>query len=113
MDFGKRLKQLRVERGLQQEDMAEILNLHRATISRYENNQREPDINTLINISKHFNVSIDWLLGISDHKASVKDLSSYSQDFMSLYELYSSLSSENRTLLKAFTKLLAQRDYKT
>ena len=39
MDFGKRLKQLRVERGLQQEDIPNLKS-SRATISRYENNQR-------------------------------------------------------------------------
>lgn len=113
MIFGKRLKQIRIERGLQQEDVAEILNLHRATISRYENNQREPDINTLINIAKHFDISIDWLLGITDRKVSVNNLNSQVNNFTDLYEIYSSLSSEKQALLRAFAKLLAEQDLYT
>lgn len=58
------LKILRKEKGLTQEDMAKVLNVSRVTYSRYERGIYETDNNTLIKLSKFFNVSVDYLLGL-------------------------------------------------
>ncbi len=62
--FGERLKQLRVKHNLRQADLAKIFNVRPATLSRWENGIIEPDYLTLANISRYFNVSSDFLLGI-------------------------------------------------
>lgn len=57
-----RLKELRKSKGISQLKLALALNTNQNTISRYETGEREPDINTLIQIADYFNVSIDYLL---------------------------------------------------
>lgn len=63
MIFGTRLKTLRIENNLRQQDLAEIINVHRATIGKYETNERFPDRETLGKIADFFQVSIDYLFG--------------------------------------------------
>lgn len=75
--FSKRLKLLRATNGLTQEklsnDIYEIFGypISKATISQYENGNREPNITMLINLSQYFNCSIDYLIGISDYRAII------------------------------------------
>lgn len=68
MSFGYRLKQLRNERKMTQEELGKQLNVTKASISGYENGTRNPDQDALVKIAKIFNVSTDYLLGNSDEK---------------------------------------------
>lgn len=61
--FGENFKRLRKDKGLNQEQLAEIFNVaDRSTISRWETGVVEPDLNTLIEISEFFKVSLDELV---------------------------------------------------
>ena len=60
--FGKKLKELRVEQGLSQRQLGEIFSVCNQTISFWESGSREPDLDTLVKIARHFDVSIDFLL---------------------------------------------------
>ncbi len=64
--FDERLKYLRKEKGLSQKELAEKLKITQRKISYLETGQLEPDLATLWKISKFFEVSCDYLLGISD-----------------------------------------------
>ncbi|MBR2783033.1 MAG: helix-turn-helix transcriptional regulator [Firmicutes bacterium] len=64
--FGKRLKSLRKSAGLNQGDLAEKLNVSRSSISSYENIDRMPDIEILRDAAAFFDVSADWLIGLSE-----------------------------------------------
>ena len=66
MIFPKRLKELRTEKDISQEELGSMLNLSKSTISLYESGKRESDFNTLNKIAQYFNVSTDYLLGNSD-----------------------------------------------
>lgn len=66
--FSKRLKQLREEKGYNQEYVAEYLGVKQQTYSRYENDVTEPDINTIVKLAKLFDVSSDYLLGLSEYR---------------------------------------------
>ena len=66
--FAERLKQLREENGYNQEYVAEYLGVKQQTYSRYENNVSEPDINTIQKLTVLFNVSSDYLLGLSEYR---------------------------------------------
>jgi len=59
---------LRQENKLLQKELAEELNLTQQTISSYESNKREPDSETLQKIAQYFDVSVDYLLGISKER---------------------------------------------
>lgn len=63
MTFGDRLKMLREDHKLRQEDLANKINVHRATIGKYETNERSPDKETILQISELFGVTTDYLLG--------------------------------------------------
>jgi len=63
MKYGNRIAQLRDERKLTQEELAQKLGINRAALSHYENNRREPDYETLQRIATYFRVSIDFLMG--------------------------------------------------
>lgn len=62
-EFGKKLKEFRVAKGLSQQKLGEELGFCNQTISFWESGSREPDLDTLLKISHYFDVSIDELLG--------------------------------------------------
>lgn len=64
--FGKRLKELRLEKGLSQETLAKKLNVAFNTISDWENGKHEPDFKMLMTLARFFDVSSDYLLGLED-----------------------------------------------
>jgi len=66
--IGNQIKKLRQENKLLQKDLVEELNLTQQTISSYESNKREPDSETLQKIAQYFDVSVDYLLGISKER---------------------------------------------
>lgn len=66
VDFGKRLKTLRIESGLTQQQVADRIWVNKASISSYELSTRLPSYEVLIKLSKLFNVSTDYLLGIEN-----------------------------------------------
>ena len=64
--FGTRLKELRTERRLTQAQISAELGIHSVTYLHYEKNQREPSLELLVTIAKYYDVSTDYLLGLSD-----------------------------------------------
>ena len=66
--LGKRLKELREERGLTQKQLSEALGLNSVTYLHYEKEQREPPLSLLIVFAKFFDVSTDYLLRLTDVK---------------------------------------------
>lgn len=62
--FGNRLKKLRRESKMTQSDLAKLLDIAASTIGMYEQGRRNPDTKTLTILAEHFNVSVDYLLGI-------------------------------------------------
>ena len=67
MILKERLKELRVERGLKQKDVADALEISVSCYGGYEQGYREPDLKKLIKICKLFETSSDFLLGLSDY----------------------------------------------
>jgi len=63
MNFAKRLRFLRAQKGLSQAETARRLNINRITYGQYETGRRHPDYETLQKIADFFNCSLDYLLG--------------------------------------------------
>ncbi|WP_018963774.1 helix-turn-helix domain-containing protein [Coprothermobacter platensis] len=72
MTFGEKLTALRKQQGLSQEDLAEKLSVSRQAISRWESDSTLPDAENLLEISKLFGVTADYL--INNNYESDKDL---------------------------------------
>ena len=58
-----RLKELRIQKGVSQKEVAISIGCPALNYSRYEREEREPDIPTLNLLSKYFGVSIDYIVG--------------------------------------------------
>lgn len=71
MLLGDRLKQLRTEKKITQDEMANLLSIKRQTYSAYERHVSLPDANVLIKLSDFFDVTVDYLLGVSDFKVPI------------------------------------------
>ncbi|AJW76954.1 XRE family transcriptional regulator [Marinitoga sp. 1197] len=73
MCFSERLKQLREEKGISQRQLARDLNFSSAAVSLYEAGQREPTLTALEKLAKYFNVSLDYLTGLSNKNNELPD----------------------------------------
>lgn len=65
MDIGLKIRELRVDRRMTQKDLAEKMGIVLATVSSYETNNSQPNIDKLIHLSKVFGVSVDEIIGNS------------------------------------------------
>lgn len=64
--IGERLLELRKDADLTQDDLAAILHINKHSISSYERDKSEPPDAIKIAIAQYFNVSVDYLLGLTD-----------------------------------------------
>lgn len=71
--FGTRLRRLRNEAGLTQQEVADHLNIHRTTYTKYERGSVNPDQQGLVQLATLFEVSVDYLLGNDVADASVTE----------------------------------------
>ena len=62
MTLGKKLKEIRKKFGLSQEQLAEIINVSRQAITKWENDGGIPDVSNLQELSKVFGITVDYLL---------------------------------------------------
>ncbi|MBQ9966082.1 MAG: helix-turn-helix transcriptional regulator [Clostridia bacterium] len=68
-DFGNRLKELRLQAGLTQKQLADQLGITKSVVSFYELRERTPSPEVLIKLAAVFHVSSDFLLGIERGKS--------------------------------------------
>ena len=69
IQFGKRLYELRTSRSLKQKQLGEIVGLSHKAISTMESGTRYTTIEKLVQLADYFDVSTDYLLGLSDDPA--------------------------------------------
>ena len=73
MTFGTRLRELRLEKGMTQDEFASLLGSSKQVLSRYETNQRTPKITLVQQYAEKLNVSVDYLLGDSEDEVLYAD----------------------------------------
>ncbi len=64
----KRIRDLREDADLTQAEIAKIIHMHKTTYVRYESGEREIPLNIAILLSRHYQVSLDYLSGLTDKK---------------------------------------------
>ncbi|MBE5965827.1 MAG: helix-turn-helix transcriptional regulator [Lachnospiraceae bacterium] len=96
---GKRIRELRIEKGITQNELSNYLGLTPKMISFYELEQRFPPQDILIKLADYFDVSVDYLLGRNDIKYSDQ-----------LLKEYSSLPYESQKKLKQYIQLLRENN---
>lgn len=78
VDFGYRLKNLRIQCRMTQAQVAERLRVSKSVISAYENDNRLPSYDILIKLARIYNVTTDFLLGVEPQDGT--DLSGLADD---------------------------------
>ena len=68
MKMYKRLRELREENKLLQKNLAEYLHCSQVAYSRYELGARDIPTEVLIKLAEFYNISVDYLLGLSDNR---------------------------------------------
>lgn len=72
--LAKRLKKLREEKKVSQKKVANLLNITQSAYAMYERKNRNPGPESLIFLANYFNVSTDYLLGLTDERYKVEDV---------------------------------------
>lgn len=105
-----RLRELRLERGLRQIDVAKQLGFSAQSLGYYENWVNKPDPETLIRLADFYEVSIDYLLCREDEYGTIStgDTEKYTTDELQLIDTYRGLSSPMKEL--ALKTLRAWKD---
>lgn len=99
LDLSIRLKRLRVDKHLRQEQVAEIIGVTKSAISYYENDIRQPSYDILLRFASLYRVSTDYLLGRTDIHSL--DVSGLTEDEVSIVtELVASMVAKNDKLLR-------------
>lgn len=73
LTFGERLRELRREREMTQDEFAALLGTSKQVLSRYETNQRSPKITLVRQYAEKLNISVDYLLGDSEDEVLYAD----------------------------------------
>lgn len=110
-EFGNKIKELRLLKGLKQQEIADILNVHKTTISSWELGKQEPNIDNIKILAKIFNISTDYLFGI-ENEEGIKFYNSYPDklDKRELIESINKLTIKEEDKVKGYIDaLLANR----
>ena len=90
--LGEILVELRDERGLTQMELARELNTSNSTISAYESGSRMPPADMLIKMSQFFDVTTDYLLGLTKSRVPPSLMNREIYDGVSVYEFIKAVS---------------------
>lgn len=109
MVTGKRIAMLRKEKGWGQKQLASYLRVSVSTISNYEQGVHSPDLSILSKLADLFEVSADYLLGRTDNRSNLTDLSETLTGeymFRDLVDTALSISAQDRRSLMQFAMFL-------
>lgn len=109
--IGNRIRELRKNLNMSQEALAEKIGTTQQAVSRMETNAYDIPSDLLIQISKYFNVTTDYILGISDIKRDYNGQHRMNQEMDKCYDIvlrYQNLSAINQRTLRCLLERLEQ-----
>lgn len=111
MDIGKNIKRLREDRGIKQNEIADLIGMHRSNYSKIENGQREISVAALDKIAAYFNISLDELVHLGEdipQEISVEDKTTAEQ-----VKLIQELDQEEKNMIfKMIDTFLTKKKFK-
>ncbi|MBU0765309.1 MAG: helix-turn-helix transcriptional regulator [Bacteroidetes bacterium] len=110
MNIGQNIKKLREEKGLTQQQIAELVNMHRSNYSKVESGQRELSISALNKIARYFGVTLDDLVNGNEipQEITIEDKSATEQ-FRMLQELD---QDDKKMIFRMIDTLITKRKFK-
>lgn len=107
--LNEKLRELRLNRNLTQQKVADNLKMNRASYTKYELGTREPDIKTLIEIADFYNIDLDELVNRKINKEPTKkEVLFKSEIHKEIYELINELDTEELYMLKGYIERLIE-----
>lgn len=99
-----RIKELRIERGWSQEDLAKRSNTTQAAIARYESELAEPKLSAVVAIARVYNVTLEYLLGLEDLPENADPLADDERDLVTRYR---SANAQGRIAIQAVARAMS------
>lgn len=110
MKFSTRLENMLEERDMTQKQLATALHIAPSTLNGYLRRDREPDYDTLISLAAYFEVSTDYLLGVTEIRRPYYALDYYDKREDELLETYRSLGPQEQNYLIKQAHIYHQQD---
>ena len=119
--IGERLEKLRLLKNLTLQEVAEVLGTSKGNISNYETNKIKPASDSIIQLSKLFNVSTDYILTGANYidmnntiSSNYSNRSSFNEDELYIIHLFRKLNDRNKIKLEEYieNKIIEQRQNK-
>lgn len=101
----QRLRDLREDEDLKQEDIAKILHISKNTYSMYERGLRTIQTEMLIELAKFYKVSIDYIAGLTNNKRGLNNLEK-EQEY--ILNMYSQLNDKNKGKVETYIEMLIE-----
>lgn len=102
MSFGNRLYELRKQKNISQEELAELLDVSRQSISKWENDKAYPEMTRLLYMSDYFGVSLDYLMrGVEEGEKAAETPADYrAKNMLQVWNSFvSNLSGKQRKMI--------------
>lgn len=96
----KNLRNLRLQRGISQQRLADAVELTQQAINQYENHSIEPDIYMLMRLADYFEVSVDYLIGHTPSKEDAPEEAEPSREEWALLRDWRTLNASQKDSLR-------------
>ena len=105
-----RIKEIRLQNGISQKQLALAIGVAQNTLSQYENGKRAPDFDTMARMSDYFHVSVDYLLGRDEEKLPTvisEEQDSIDEELMKYVRL---MTPDQKQMLLAQMRVLSEQN---
>lgn len=109
-DFETRLKELRAEYGIAQDKLAEKINYSKAIVSEWERGKKTPSATAVETLANFFNVSADYLLGMTDDAGISVVNTKLSSEEQRLIDYYRALPIDLRAAVVSYAQTFFELD---
>jgi transcriptional regulator with XRE-family HTH domain len=99
MIIGERLRTLRREKGFSKRELVSMLPLNYSTYANYESGFREPNSEVLQILAKYFNVSIDYIIGITENRKKADEIAILNDSEHEHIQKYRSLDEHGKEMV--------------
>jgi len=107
VEFKVRLKQLMEEKGLEQADIVRDVGIPKSSISMYLAGTRTPKQDTILALSRKYNVNLEWLHGYENVPMKKNDVPTFNEDHIEMIQIYDSLPKSEQDKMMQIIRLLS------
>ncbi len=113
MKIGDNLKKLRENKGLTQQEMADLMHTHRTGYSKMENNQQDIPVDKLVFVAKHFGIAVDDIIFFNEKNNVPNEVSMEDTAVLEQLKLINELDAEEKNiLLKLIETFVSKKRFK-